>query len=282
MCGLFGWNLEKHVPKRNKKQLNRLATALMLQNVFRGDDSWGFYSPNVDRRTVGLGDMSLMSNRSRGRLLDSEILIAHTRKATTGDVSLDNCHPFRIGTLVGAHNGMVFNHSRLNHTYKRQCNVDSEHIFYHLAEGRELCDITAYGAIVYHDKSSPFPIELAVFNNGELGIAHIKDVGVVWSSDKTHLKRALALSGWKYDKIEEPYEDLIYSVESTGIDIHTEIKVDEPYYETEFTRWRSYQSTGSCFSLNKVKDMKDDDDEPAQKALTAYPDDSTWPYAIGD
>jgi hypothetical protein len=296
MCGLFGWNLEKRVPKRCKRQLNRLAVALMLQNSYRGTDSWGFYSPNIDRRIVGVGDIVAMSNRASSFLLDSEVLIAHTRKATTGDISTANCHPFRVGSLVGAHNGIVFNHSTLNYRYDRKCTVDSEHLFYHLAEGRELKDITGYGAITFHDKSSPYPIQMGVFNGGEFAYAHIKGIGVLWSSDKSHLGKAIALSGWQVDKIEEPYEDLIYSIEHTGVDVEAEFQVDTPVYESEFSRWQHYGSTGSTRTVYCLGQKKEDENEETKKSeedteleipdqsLSAYPESelrynsNTWPY----
>lgn len=253
MCGIFGWNVKPHITKRRRKKFGRLITALTVQNATRGDDSWGFYTPQTDRRVVGLGDISCMILKARKIFFNSNIVIAHTRKATTGTISHDNCHPFRVGSLVGAHNGIVFNHHTLNTEYKRQCEVDSQHLFYHLAEGRELSDIVSYGAIHMHDKSSSCPVQMGRFNEGELAICKIANVGVFWSSDWDHLERAVAAAGWPTDGMQEPEQYFLYTVSDSGIDIQDVIEPAAPQWKTQSDKWNAYSSTG-CYSSLDMED----------------------------
>lgn len=121
----------------------------------------------------------------------------HTRKATTGAIVEENSHPFDIGGIIGAHNGMIMNHHDLEKKYNRSCEVDSEHLFHHINEGLSFEDISGYGAIEYIRKEEPKKIYLSKMKSGELSIKGIgtstKDCrGVIWSSDRDHLEKAVA------------------------------------------------------------------------------------------
>jgi hypothetical protein len=184
MCGLFGWFTDGRVDKR---QLAYAHTLLAIQNDGRGGESWGYY--NGEKIVRGLGRMA-------PHVFDhplGNIHIAHTRLATTGAVKAENSHPFEFPELkiIGAHNGMVYNHADLNKDLDRQCEVDSQHIFLHLGEGRNLREIEAYGAVTYqHDGLLKF----GRFQGGELTAAKV-DGGVFWSSREDHLMSALKAVG---------------------------------------------------------------------------------------
>jgi glutamine amidotransferase len=73
-------------------------------------DGWGvaFYvegAPHVARSPSTAGTDKLF-HRVSG-VVSSETVLAHVRKATTGEVSVLNCHPFQYGRWTMAHNGDV-------------------------------------------------------------------------------------------------------------------------------------------------------------------------------
>jgi hypothetical protein len=139
--------------------------------------------------------------------------MAHTRLATTGGISIENAHPFKVGGVIGAHNGMVFNHNYMNIKHSRSCEVDSQHIFYHINEGIELKELYGYGSIEWVMKDDPDRILLCKMSDtADLAAVKLENgAGVVWSSSLEHLKKALTRAGlsgsmWKIN------EEQVYAV----------------------------------------------------------------------
>lgn len=128
--------------------------------------------------------------------------MCHTRAPTTGKIAKENSHPFEFGNIVGAHNGIIHNHEQLNRQYDRKFEVDSMHIFAHMAEGKELSDLRGYGAIEFVRSENPDIICLAkISSTGSLAIFETA-YGIFWSSDDDHLKAALDAGGLKYKEYE--------------------------------------------------------------------------------
>lgn len=197
MCGLFGWDLNEKKISKGRRAI--LATALMLGNDQRGGDGWGYWSPDWPAGSnpiKGLGDMARRA--CAAKLAREARLMAHTRYATVGKVVTRNCHPFVCGQVVGAHNGCLSNFWELDKHYpERYCEVDSQHIFWHLNDELDFLDIEAYGAITFTYRDTPEHLYLGRFNGGDLAIAQTR-AGVVWSSDRTHLRTALHCAGLSY------------------------------------------------------------------------------------
>lgn len=196
MCGIFGFSLDRNAITDFQRGV--LATTLAGLNDKRGGHSWGILGLDDKGRheiNKGLGNMWPNS----GMMAPYNMLFGHTRWATHGDKTVENSHPFDIGGIVGAHNGVIYNHHSLNTKYDRKFVVDSMHLMAHLDAGLSFDDAEGYGTVAWHEKSKPGRIYLARMRNGELcvmGIGTTKKVrGVVWSSDGDHLKEALEVAG---------------------------------------------------------------------------------------
>lgn len=238
MCGIFGWDIKNKKIKNYQKII--MSTALMCENDHRGGHSWGYWSPDWDNKEAkkGLGKISIGARATDLSKLDR--VMAHTRYATTGKITIKNSHPFVCGDIIGAHNGCVSNFKELNELYHhRKCKVDSQHIFWHLWEEEPLDCIEAYGSIEFSYLNKPDSIYLAYFNGGDLAVADIGD-GTVWSSSATSLKIALRMAKIKFKmyKLEEDY--LYYTI--NGILYHTKYYLGIGAYHSLVT-WDSYKNT---------------------------------------
>jgi predicted glutamine amidotransferase len=107
MCRLFGFR--SVIPSQVHRSLLAAENALGTQSN-QHPDGWGvaFYvdgSPHVTRNPItAMGDQ--LFHRLSG-VVSSQTVVAHVRKATRGDNTVLNCHPFQYGRWVFAHNGDV-------------------------------------------------------------------------------------------------------------------------------------------------------------------------------
>ncbi len=229
MCGLFGWVKEEGVAGRNMEKERAMASILALANDMRGGDSWGYFTE--DKLTKDVGEAFRMNRKKLNRLAASRWAIAHTRKATTGKVSKDNAHPFSIGAVVGAHNGIVANHDELNYMYDREFQVDSMHIFAHIDGGMpSFQDIEGYGAVTFCDTEFPGEVFVGTFNGGTLCVMRVEGFGIVWSSLEAHLNIALRATGLKGERVRLK-EGRCYAIKDGAVE-ETKLDFDltDPWY----------------------------------------------------
>lgn len=140
MCRLFGFRsvMESGV----HRSLVSADNALAAQSE-RHPDGWGvaYYvagSPHVLRNVATAVDDSLFHHVSG--IVTSETVVAHLRKATQGEQSVLDTHPFQYGRWVFAHNGNVSNFPELREHLVRRIppvlrrfvlgKTDSEVFFY--------------------------------------------------------------------------------------------------------------------------------------------------------
>src|SRR2546426_3519434 len=148
MCAIYGWNLK---PSVDYKQRIALAQILMDESERCGGDSWGYVVPihGIRKARIHRDLGSLTKHTKPDELAEHSIVYGHCRRASVGEVSKKNAHPFCANHIVGAHVGHVNNYYTLNQTYGRKCTVDSHHIFYHLSENKPLTDLQGSGAVWY-------------------------------------------------------------------------------------------------------------------------------------
>lgn len=253
MCGLHGLDLSKN--KQASKQAKIINLILAYNNEGRGDDSWGLWNPGLGI-VKGIGGIT-KSIRKADWITKG---FFHTRKATTGAISVKNAHPFEVGDIIGAHNGMIMNHSELNTKYKRDFECDSVHLFGHLNEGLPFDDLYGYGAIQWVDKKDPKTIFLCKLKGGELSVRGLgttaKDCnGVVWSSNGEHLKDALRCAGLKSFEF-AIQEGQVYSVEKGDLYIRKGRTLSLGTYQQQMPDWRqgrNWTDMADVYDFNSKK-----------------------------
>lgn len=274
MCGIFGYVLHK-----KPEDIRLISYILASEMDNRGGDSWGWYDTVSGRHERGLGDIAdISSGQTLSEMCKFNSIIGHTRKGTTGEKTIENCHPFNLGDIVGAHNGVVYNHTQLNHNYSRKCTVDSQHIFHHIAENRDMSDIHAYGAIVYKMKDED-SINFCRFNNGSLEIVKTP-FGFIFASTILSIKKAVHLAGIDWDKDCTWYkvdENFVYKIrvweekpeEFALFRTEKKLNIGSSGYKA------SHHSNTSSRGHNYGPEWDDNNDYEQWKGKTSYPTSDT-------
>ena len=107
MCRIFGFR--SVIQSQVHRSLVSADNALLLQSE-RNPDGWGvaYYvagAPHVIKSPSSAVDDHIFRHVSG--IVTSETVLAHIRKATQGELSTINTHPFQFGTWVFAHNGNI-------------------------------------------------------------------------------------------------------------------------------------------------------------------------------
>jgi glucosamine 6-phosphate synthetase-like amidotransferase/phosphosugar isomerase protein len=182
-----------------------MAQFLAFAMEFRGEDSWG--ASNGEEVIKQIGPISEKFYIPKGWKEG----IFHTRGASVGAITQKNAHPFVVGTgdkrIIGMHNGSVRNHKELNEKYGRKCEVDSEHIYHQMVDGKPLNELDGKGTMIwYQTVEGKRAIHLARWNFGDLECAELEGNGVVFCSNREPIKIAAAMARVK---IKTFYEILI-------------------------------------------------------------------------
>jgi len=181
----------------------------------RGDHSWG----------VTDGDFIY---KTKGSIIDTFVdcdldgPIYHTRMASVGAISDRNAHPFRYEgkyIVTGIHNGHISNYAALKSKYagRKDFEVDSEHIFAHLAEDKSVAELTGSGAIVWYqqpaDKSEPMRRYISRFNSEAMHFVKMKSGEIVFASTKDSLIIASQLASGVIEHFYETEQRKRYFIE---------------------------------------------------------------------
>ncbi|HEX4477204.1 MAG TPA: class II glutamine amidotransferase [Polyangiaceae bacterium] len=210
MCRLFGFR--SVIPSQVHRSLLAAENALGTQSNHH-PDGWGvaFYvdgAPHVTRNPLAaMGDQ--LFHRLSG-VVSSETVVAHVRKATHGDKTVLNCHPFQYGRWIFAHNGDVTDFAR-HRAALVECvapelrrfilgDTDSEVVFFilltemkkggPLAEPRTAAEVagavrrmTAIVRAIADGDATPTSLTVLV-TNGETLVASHGGKSLFWSSYK--------------------------------------------------------------------------------------------------
>jgi glutamine amidotransferase len=140
MCRLYGFR--SVIDSQVHRSLVNADNALAAQSA-RHPDGWGvaYYiddAPHVTRSaSTALHDT--LFKRVSG-VVSSQTVLAHIRKATQGEQTVLNCHPFQYGRWVFAHNGDIRNFAERREALEAEISprlrrfilgdTDSERIFF--------------------------------------------------------------------------------------------------------------------------------------------------------
>lgn len=181
MCGILG--SPSFTP-----QVRALLPWLAVSMQSRGIDSWGAADGFETVHHIGKITSTWKEEVGKFELWDQGIF--HTRAASQGSAKvLANAHPFTEVTpdgvvVTGIHNGHISNHNVLNGKFNRHCDVDSQHIWKHRAEGRTWEDLIGWANLAWWETepNGAARLHLSRFNSEALHVAKLEDGGWVFAS----------------------------------------------------------------------------------------------------
>lgn len=208
MCGIFGFAKQSgHQTDAQIDKLRDVFTNLASDSVVRGEDSTGvsIISPDERRtfKSIVASDKIVKHETWRSNILDridreSTIGIGHVRLATHGDVTMRNAHPFEIGSVLGAHNGVIHNYNELAKKYNKSIEVDSEVIFAYLnnMSDRDALEKLEGDYALSWVKDSNRIVHLARESSRPISVAYWKKARILlWASTSHILENAMHDAG---------------------------------------------------------------------------------------
>ena len=246
MCGIVAGlrgKTDSGISPEDQNHIMRIMTVeLLLLTESRGSDATGlailFEDGNLrgmkhgEKATKVVSDFNRKDKTNFMALMDiwksypkaANIVLGHCRKRTVGLASdNNNNHPFKVGDILGVHNGTIENHSKIEKMladeegYKgeRAGSVDSEMIFHLLShiskkdKGILTLDQAEWtvkrlqGKYAVAAANVNNPYQLTIFRDGrpvEVGIS--RPTGLIFvASDKAFLEAAL----FRYNRIRHIY-----------------------------------------------------------------------------
>lgn len=226
MCGIFGF--AKTSNRQSDRQidiLKRVFTELTDESSIRGEDSTGFSIINPESRYTykTLTDSSTLVNRTEwSNVIDyidrrTTIAMGHVRYATHGKVNVNNAHPFDIGRVTGAHNGVIYNYNQVARAMGKDTpEVDSQVLFQSLNRkemSRAFESINGDFAITWV-KDSNKKIHLARESGRPMVVAYWKKARVLlWASTRDIMADAMIKAGIRLP-IHNVNEDYIFTYDT--------------------------------------------------------------------
>jgi len=190
MCGIFG----AFGPNISKDKIKILA----LLNEARGRDSTGFYYGNMIYQETDKASEVIPKMLSDFRPKAHNILLGHTRLATSGAITVANSHPFNIRGVVGVHNGIVHNDDEMQKKWNLDYKVDSQTLIDCMSRGdkgyERLKELRFYAGLAWVNLNEipketwerGFHLKLMAYNN-ELYYGRDRQGTLYFSSAKDHL-----------------------------------------------------------------------------------------------
>lgn len=113
MCGIIGFS-----SKTNTYNLEKIKTLLLCNSYERGGDGVGVYTPKsgIIKNNIP-AERFILSEEFKTKLLDDKTLLAHARKSSSGQKTINNTHPFEYDDIIAVHNGTLQKHFDLAKDY---------------------------------------------------------------------------------------------------------------------------------------------------------------------
>ena len=281
MCGIYGI-AKSPTPytKRQHKIVKKVLREIATDSETRGSHSSGIAKVGTSTRVYKsllpsskFVDSKEYNNAVKSLIDESYILLGHTRFATEGAIVKSNAHPFRVGDVVGAHNGCVYNIKEMQSKLDKQCPVDSQLIFKSIDSNDNIQDAVKdfdSDFALSFVKKNPMVLYLCRETNRPLHVAYIPELKTLfYASESSFIDDALAMHNIKAD-VYSLNKNTLYAFDTSKFDdIKTNVEKTLFKYQSRTYQWNINRYPTSAYgtyksSLDYEQEVElgyDDDDE---------------------
>ena len=272
MCGIYGIaKAPTPYTKRQHKVVKKVLREIAIDSQTRGSHSSGIAKVGTSTRiyksllpSEKFVDTKEYNDAVKSLLDASYILLGHTRFATEGAIVKSNAHPFRVGNVVGAHNGCVYNIKEMQSKLDKQCPVDSQLIFKSINDNDNIQeavqDFDSDFALSFV-KENPMVLYLCRETNRPLHVAYIPELKTLfYASEASFINDALI----KYNLDADVYslnKNTLYAFDTSKFDdIKTNVektlfKYDSRTYHWSINQYSPNRGWGHFKSASQVSDF---------------------------